>query len=294
MRLLIRFSAIFTLIFGTGMLIAGFLTYRRLQDDARTEVRDQAQLMMEAMRGVRSYTNLQLKPILIPLEERDKTFLPQTVPAFAATENFGYIRLHFPEYSYKEAALNPTNPRDRAADWEADIVSSFRNSSSLQQLTGERDSPTGRSLFFAQPIRAAADCLPCHSQPERAPAAMLAQYGPSNGFGWKLNEVIAAQIISVPMTVPLEIAHDAFRQLLTDLTLIFVLGLAVLNLTLYFMIARPVGRLSHMADQISLGQLDVPELPAEGHDEVAQLASSFNRMRRSLVTAMKMLGEQGG
>ncbi len=95
------------------------------------------------------------------------------------------------------------------------------------------------------------------------------------------------------MTVPLRIAHDAFRQLLVDLTLIFVLGLAVLNLTLYFMIARPIGRLSHMADQISLGQLDVPELPAEGRDEVAQLASSFNRMRRSLVTAMKMLGEQG-
>jgi HAMP domain-containing protein len=293
MRLLIRFSAIFTLIFGTGMLVAGLLTYRRLQDDARTEVRDQAQLMMEAMRGVRSYTNLQLKPILIPLEERDKTFLPQTVPAFAATENFGYIRTHFPEYSYKEAALNPTNPRDRAVDWEADIISSFRNSSNLQQLTGERDSPTGPSLFFAQPIRAAADCLPCHSQPEKAPAPMVAQYGPSNGFGWKLNEVIAAQIISVPMTVPLQIAHDAFRELLIDLTLIFVLGLAVLNLTLYLTIARPVGRLSHMADQISLGQLDVPELPAEGRDEVAQLASSFNRMRRSLVTAMKMLGEQG-
>jgi HAMP domain-containing protein len=293
MRLLIRFSAIFTLIFGTGMLVAGFLTYRRLQDDARTEVRDQARLMLQAMIGVRTYTNLQLKPILIPLEERDKTFLPQTVPAFAATENFGYIRSQFPEYSYKEAALNPTNPRDRAVDWEADIISSFRNTADLQQLTGERDSPTGPSLYFARPIRATADCLPCHSQPEKAPAPMLAQYGPSNGFGWKLNEVIAAQIISVPMTVPLQIAHDAFQELLLDLTLIFVLGLTVLNLTLYFTIARPVGRLSHMADQISLGRLDVPELPAEGKDEVAQLASSFNRMRRSLVTAMKMLGEQG-
>ncbi len=122
---------------------------------------------------------------------------------------------------------------------------------------------------------------------------MVHQYGPSNGFGWKLNEVIAAQIISVPMKVPLQIAHDAFRQLLIDLAVIFAVGLVILNLTLYFTIARPVGRLSEMADQISLGQLDIPELPAEGHDEVAQLASSFNRMRRSLVTAMKMLGEQG-
>jgi HAMP domain-containing protein len=292
MRLLIRFSAIFTLVFGLGISIAGVLTYRRLQDDARTEVRDQARLMMEAMRSVRDYTSLQIKPLLNPLQERDNAFLPQTVPAFAATENFGYLRKRFSDYSYKEASLNPTNPRNRAVDWEADIISSFRNSPALQQLTGERDSATGRSLFFAQPIRAVKDCLTCHSQPENAPAAMLVRYGPLNGFGWKEGDVVAAQIISVPMTVPLQMAKTAFRELVLDLALIFVLSLIILNLTLYFTIARPVGRISQMADRISLGDQDVPDLPARGRDEIAQLAGAFNRMRRSLVTAMKMLGDQ--
>lgn len=291
MRLLIRFNAIFTLVFAIGISIAGFLTYSRLQDDARTEVRDQARLMMEAMLSVRNYTNLQLKPLLNPLQDRDKIFLPQTVPAFAATENFGYLRKNFPGYTYKEAALNPTNPRDRAVDWEADIISTFQNSPQLKQLTGEREGATGRSLFFAQPLRADAPCMPCHSQPEKAPAAMLAAYGSANGFGWKQGDVVAAQIISVPMAVPLQIAQDAFRQMLLDLVLIFVLCLIVLNVTLYFTIARPVARLSNMADQISLGHMDVPELPVTGRDEIAQLAGSFNRMRRSLVTAMKMLGE---
>ena len=42
MRLLVKFSVIFTLVFGIGIAIAGFLTYRRLQDDARIEVRDQS------------------------------------------------------------------------------------------------------------------------------------------------------------------------------------------------------------------------------------------------------------
>jgi HAMP domain-containing protein len=46
-----------------------------------------------------------------------------------------------------------------------------------------------------------------------------------------------------------------------------------------------------MADKISLGQFDVPELPVRGKDEIARLAGSFNRMRRSLVTAMRMLGD---
>jgi protein-histidine pros-kinase len=290
-RLLVKFSVIFTLVFGIGIAIAGFLTYRRLQDDARIEVRDQARLMMEAMSSVRNYTNLQLKPLLTPLQEREKTFLPQTVPAFAATENFGYLRARFPDYSYKEAALNPTNPRDRAVDWEADIISSFRNAPEQRQLTGERESATGPSLFFAQPIRAGAACLVCHSEPAQAPAAMLASYGSANGFGWQLNDVVAAQIISVPMSVPLRAARDAFRELLVYLIAIFLVSLLVLNLTLYFTIARPVGQLSLMADQISLGRQDVAELPVKGRDEIAQLAGSFNRMRRSLATAMKMLGE---
>lgn len=291
MRLLLKFSLIFTVVFGVGIAIAGFLTYRRLQDDARTEVRDQARLMMEAMSSVRNYTNLQVKPLLSPLQDREKTFLPQTVPAFAATENFGYLRARFPDYAYKEAALNPTNPRDRAVDWEADIISSFRNSPGLKQLTGERDAATGPSLFFAQPIRAAAPCLACHSQPDKAPTAMLASYGSSNGFGWKQDDVVAAQIISVPMSVPLRAAQNSFRELLAYLLAIFLVSLVVLNLTLYFTIARPVGRLSEMADQISLGRQDVAELPVKGRDEIAQLAGSFNRMRRSLATAMKMLGE---
>jgi HAMP domain-containing protein len=49
--------------------------------------------------------------------------------------------------------------------------------------------------------------------------------------------------------------------------------------------------LSDMANRISLGDLDVPELPVRGRDEIADLAGAFNRMRRSLVAAMKMLGE---
>src|SRR3984893_12891536 len=53
-----------------------------------------------------------------PQELVDNEFHPQSVPAFAATEIFGYLREKFPDYFYKEATLKPTNPRDRATDWE--------------------------------------------------------------------------------------------------------------------------------------------------------------------------------
>jgi len=127
MRLLVKFSAIFTLVFGIGVAIIGGLTYKMLQDGARQQVLAQAQLMMQAMMSVRTYTSKQLLPLLEPLEARNSVFLPQTVPGYAATENFTYLRAQFPEYTYKEATLNPTNLRDRAVEWEADIVNAFRN-----------------------------------------------------------------------------------------------------------------------------------------------------------------------
>jgi protein-histidine pros-kinase len=292
MRLLIKFSAIFTLVFGVGVAIIGALTYKMLQDGARAQVLGQAQLMMQAMSSVRKYTTVQLLPLLEPEEDRTHTFLPQTVPGYAATENFTYLRAQFPEYSYKEATLNPTNPRDRAVEWEADIVNSFRNDPNLKTFNGERDAATGKSLYFAQPIRAGAACLHCHSTPDVAPAPMIARYGSANGFGWKENEVIAAQIISLPLSVPLEIAHSEFRTVLIYLGIVFLGSLAVLNTVIYFTIAKPASSLSDMANKISLGDLEVPELPVKGKDEIADLAGAFNRMRRSLVHAMRMLGDQ--
>jgi len=292
MRLLVKFSAIFTLVFGIGVAIIGALTYRMLEDGAHAQVLAQAQLMMQAMSSVRKYTTVQLLPLLEKEEDRTQTFLPQTVPGYAATENFGYLRAQFPDYSYKEASLNPTNPRDRAVDWEADLIGAFRNNAKLSELSGERDSPTGRSLFFAKPLRATPACLQCHSTPAAAPKPMLARYGSSNGFGWNDGEVIAAQVISLPLSVPLEIARAEFRTVLIYLAIIFVGSLAVLNAVLYFTIAKPVAGLSDMANRISLGDLEVAELPVKGGDEIADLAGAFNRMRRSLVTAMRMIGDQ--
>jgi HAMP domain-containing protein len=54
-------------------------------------------------------------------------------------------------------------------------------------------------------------------------------------------------------------------------------------------VIRPVTRLSELADQVSLGKFDAAEFEVKGKDEIATLAASFGRMRKSLVQAMKML-----
>jgi hypothetical protein len=151
-----------------------------------------------------------------PNELIDDEFHPQSVPAFAATETFGYLREKFPDYFYKEATLNPTNPRDRATDWESDVVNQFRGNSNQAEFISSRESPTGTALFLARPIRINnVSCLECHSTPDKAPTEMIKLYGGDNGFGWKLDDVIGAQIVSVPVSLPVHIAENAFRVIIT-------------------------------------------------------------------------------
>ena len=289
MKLLTKFNLILGLVFVAGLAIAGAVSHRFLQQQAREQVLEQARLMRAAMMSVRSYTTRQVGPLLATQQEHQRSFLAQTVPAYAATENFNYLRTSYPDYAYKEATLNPTNPRDRAVDWETDIISNFRNHPGQKELVGERDTPTGRSLYLASPIVAGPPCLQCHSTPGAAPLGQILHYGGSNGFGWNAGETVGAQIVSVPMAVPEAMAAQAFQALLVDMAAVFLCSLAVLDLALLLTVVRPLGKLSQMADEISVGKMDMPELPVKGKDEIAVLAGSFNRMRRSLERAIKML-----
>ena len=248
--------------------------------------------MMGSAGAVRTYTSKQVGPLLQEHQARIDTFLAQTVPAYAATESFNYPHTDYPDYTCKEATLNPTNLRDRALDWEADVIQDFRAHPEQREFSGERDTPAGRSLFLAKPIVAAGPCLGCHNTWQDAPPAMVRVYGKNNGFDWKAGDTVGAQIISVPMSVPLGIADRAFRSRIYSLGGISLATLLLLDLAIVMIVIRPVTRLSKAADQISKGDLSVPELTIKGSDEIAQLAQSFNRMYLSLVEAIRMLEQQ--
>jgi HAMP domain-containing protein len=117
-------------------------------------------------------------------------------------------------------------------------------------------------------------------------------YGTANGFGWKPNEIIGAQIVSVPMSVPLGIADTEFKKLVVYLGAIGVGTMLILDLALVLIVLRPVRRLSRAADEISKGNLEVEALPVKGQDEIAALSGSFNRMYLSLKKAIHLLDNQ--
>jgi HAMP domain-containing protein len=289
MKLLAKFNLILMALFGAGSVLIAFTAHQFLMRNARSQVVQQAELMIESARSTRQYTANELAPLLETLPAHQTRFLPETIPFYAATVTFDYLRKQYPEYSYKEAALNPSNLRDRAVDWEADLINYFRDHSREKELVGERETPTGRMLYIARPIIADQACLQCHSQPAEAPPAIVQTYGSVNGFGWKANETVAAQIVSVPMAVPIQIANAAFRTLIVYLIVGFFVSLTAIDAAMVFLVIRPVRRLSEMADRISTGDMSVPELPVHGSDEIAGLTASFNRMFVSLQKAFRLL-----
>lgn len=290
MKLLLKFNLAFLAVFLVGLLACGLIARSMLQKSAHEEILGNARLIMESAQAVSGYTASQIRPLLA--NQMSETFLPQSIPAYSSTEVVNALRAKHPDYAYKPAMLNPTNPRDRAQDWEEDVIAHFAKELTLTEYVGERDTASGRAMYIARPIRITDPvCLQCHSTVDAAPATMIAKYGPANGFGWKLNDTLGAQVVSVPMAVPLKRADDAFGVVMGSLAAVFVFIGLVLNLMLWRLVIHPVTQLSGLADRVSLGELDAPEFASASKDEIGVLADSFARMRKSLVHAMKLLDE---
>jgi protein-histidine pros-kinase len=288
MGLRAKFNLVILAAFAVGFLIAAFVLDRVFVANARDQILQNARIMMTAVNAIRNYTDQDLGPLLP--KEVDGKFVPENVPAFAAQTNFKAVQAAFAGYTYREPALNPTNLSDRAQDWEADIIGLFRNEAARQELVVERDTPVGPTLNLARPVTIGDEaCLTCHSTPAAAPAALTRSYGAANGFGWKLHETIGAQILSVPMAVPLKLARDAYFTFMGILVAIFVIIFVILNLLLHYLVLVPVKRVSKAADAVSMGEEDIEVYVKPGKDEISSLSVSFNRMQESLKHAMQMI-----
>ena len=291
MKLLAKFNLVLVVVFGLGMALISYFAYEFLMDDARKQVLEQAKLMANSAQATLAYTDEEVSPILEKTPQHNSDFLAQTIPFYAANTTFK--RLHaapsYQNYLIREAALNPTNPEDRAETWEADLISYFRNHPDERDYDNERSTPTGQVLFYATPIVAQTGCLSCHSDASLAPRAMVKHYGRDNGFGWKAKDVVGVQVVSVPTSVAVAMAREGFRNLLIGLGAVFLLTVILVDVAMYLIVIRPLRRVSKNADIISKGEIDLPQLEIKGKDEIAEVTASFNRMHTSLVKAFEML-----
>ncbi|MDX2287822.1 MAG: DUF3365 domain-containing protein [Hyphomicrobiaceae bacterium] len=288
MGLRLKFNLILAACFLLALLASSVLFYQVSHSNALERLHAQIGVLRAQALAVRGYTQEEIRPLLSDMS--DVQFLPQTVPSFSAQTAFNKFRDYYPDFYYKEAALNPTNPSDLASPWEKELIDRLRADPDLKEVVEVRQTDKGSQYTVAFPLPIKSEgCLVCHSTPDRAPASMVALYGDKNGFGWKMNEIIGAQVFSVPLAVAQEQTWENLQLLIGAMSAIFLFLLLLINALLRWMVVTPVIKMAEIAERVSMGDSSQPEYLHPGSDEIASLSQSFNRMRRSLDNAMKML-----
>ncbi|MCC5607223.1 DUF3365 domain-containing protein [Nostoc sp. CHAB 5834] len=289
-----KFTILLLVILTFGLSLSGFALSSLLRENAKQDISSTGLMLMQTMSSIRKYTNTQVNPELA--DKLDTEFLPQSVPAYSAREVFDILRKtpDYRDFFYKEATLNPTNLRDKADGFETEIVERFRNKSDLKELSGFRSIPGGDIFYIARPLPVSEQsCLVCHSVPEAAPPSMINLYGTANGFGWKLNEIVGAQIITVPANNVINKAHQSSLVIILIVSTIFIATILLVNFFLNRQVVMPLKRMTRIAEEVSTGHMDV-EFEQMSNDEIGNLAKAFKRMQLSLEMAMKRIKRTQG
>ncbi len=303
-RLGTQFTLLLTLVFLGGVILSGITLSSALQSEAEEDITMRAKLLTQTMDSVRAYTSEHIEPILNPKLDTLPTFISEAVPAFSARKVFERFRNdpEFNDFQYKEATLNPTNPKDRADQFEAQLVETFRQQPSLKELSGYR-SAAGQQLFYiAKPLSVSkSSCLVCHSTPESAPKSMIATYGTEGGFGWRLNEVVAAQTIYVPADEILAHTHQAWALIMSIFTMVFTAAVVLINGLLNHKVIHPIKQLIQITKRVGTGSMtsehlsafDAPNLAkvTRREDEPGQLARAFQDMAHEVTKREQNLSQ---
>jgi hypothetical protein len=305
LRLGTKFTLLLLVVFLGGTIVSAAVLFQIAQHRAQEEVVTEGRLLMETMNAVRAYTSAHVNPLLAPALETQSEFIPATVPAFSAREVFENFRRQ-PEmqnFLYKEATLNPTNPRDLADDFERAIVERFRADPALKEQWGYRQ-VGGEDVFYsARPLVVASEtCLRCHSDPALAPASLITTYGTENGFGWQLNDVVAAQMIYVPAADVFEATRRSLALVMLAFVGVFILAILAINALLRRAVVRPIGLLAALANKVTnyemgdsqeaaFGVASINSVARRG-DELGQSARAFQKMAREVYAREQKLLQQ--
>ena len=289
-----KLNLLLLLIFMVIVATSGWALSISLGHQAEQIVTDKALLLMEAMTSVREYTDTQINPQLAPRLEKETRFLPQTVPGYSAREVFDKLRKRdeYSDFFYKEATLNPTNLRDKADRFETPIIERFRKQSTLKEVRGYRSFPSGDVFYVARPLVVTdQSCLKCHTIPQAAPKSQIATYGSENGFGWKLNEIVGAQVLSVPAAKVFSEARRLQFHVIGILIVLYLIAILLINLFLKLAVTKPLKQMAQLSKKVSTGNME-GEFEHYANDEIGILADSLNRMKISLKMAMDMLNSE--
>jgi hypothetical protein len=127
-----------------GIILAGAGAYSIAMRNASEDCLQDARIMMEGVSAIRTYTSASISPLL--QQQMKLEFLLSAIPPLAAQAILRPIQHQFAEYNYREPSSNPTNPSDKPREWEADVISEFRDHPDKSEMVVMRETPAGQRL----------------------------------------------------------------------------------------------------------------------------------------------------
>ncbi|WP_413174724.1 DUF3365 domain-containing protein [Anabaena azotica] len=260
---------------------AGVWNLNRIQEKSfEKEARNRSELVLNFGQASRNYVIKKLAPAV---EKHTKEMIFEAKSnAFATRSIFELFNEQMPEYIYKQPALNPMNPVDKADAFEAEIIDDFQVNQNKQEKNGYRTNKNAEFFYVAQPIKMETSCLQCHGRPEDAPQSIRDNYGTSNGFNWPVGDIVSALMIYVP-TKDLR----ANQASMINTVLYTFIGLSIVLISLIYilfdkLVGKRIYQVSQAMNQTGLTPGVTIKIDDQGSDELARMAKIFNIMADSL------------
>ena len=256
-----------------------------MRRQALTDAEKAARMLLDHNLAIHTYFSQDLKPKLFerlgPTTSKDYFEPVWMSSTYAIRKMDGYFH-HFNKnpYYYKECAINARSPENEADNYEKAFLVDLQNSPQLTTKSAIRDLD-GKPYFtiLRRGESMEESCLHCHSSPEKAPGDLVRQYGPERSFHRKVQDVVQAISIRIPLSEAFSSA-TSFSYYLSGLLLVALGGgflfLWVGNKRL---VISPIARIQEHAVRISSEHGRLGEtIPEPKVRELRDLVAAFNKM----------------
>lgn len=223
-----RFAIMMVLIYIFSLPIISTITYFILKQNAVDSAYNTARLYLAAFEAARHYVGDELRPIL-QKELPDKFIVEGMSRSYVAGSIARRVLQEIPGYIFKNASLNPRNPKNNADEFERGIINEFRSKIDVKEWKGLIEKQ-GYYYVLARaggPVQE--QCLHCHGDPLLAPGEIIERYGKTSGFYMKTGEIVDALVAYIPIHIPLASARKTVAAFIGIYTLFFGIVFYVIN-----------------------------------------------------------------
>ncbi len=263
--------------------VVSILIYYQLRSSMTQRIHRETEIFVATADATRTYVKDVLRPRVGGIVT-EQSFIPEAMSTtYVGREIMTRLRDRFPDFAYKRAAGNAMNPVNQADEFEQEMLDWFNSHAERREWHGVIQKG-GRSFYTRlRAILAEKECLACHGRPADAPKELKEIYGVSEGYGYRVGDVVAADTIYIPVDASfIQIKETAWMVfILAICSLLFFVGLFLLLFD-RTVVHELKGVLSTFRG-ISTGQTPTFEdIPPAAADEFEQIKGAFEQVAEDL------------